>query len=461
MCPQSEAALPRALAAVTGTGSAPAVAVVGAGWSGLSAALALAEAGLRVTLFESAPQAGGRARTVELQTPFGRIAIDNGQHLMVGAYRQTLELVARLGTAALLQRSPLHLQSAAGLSLRAARLPAPLHLGWGVLQAEGLDLRERAAIAWMIVRLRRARWQAGATETVSGLLARYGQPRRLVERLWAPLCVGALNTVPADACARTFAAVLRDTLGADRAASDFVAATAPLGALLPAPALSRLRALGASIRLRTTVRAIAADGPGWRIEPEGNRFAALLLALPPWSAARLVAPLGLDAAPLREFAAEPIATAWAFWRAGAAPRLPRWRLLDEDPVRHHYGQWIFDRGVIGQAHVAGVVVSVASRLAGQPPDSVARGIAEQLRESLGEPGPAAVRVVTERRATFHCTPARPRLRCDHYTRQAPGLWLAGDWLWPDYPATLESAVRSGQQAARAMIASFGAAAAGA
>ncbi len=430
--------------------------MVGAGWSGLAAALTLAEAGLRVTLFESAPQAGGRARTTELGTPFGRIALDNGQHLIVGAYRQALALVERLGAAPRLHRHPMHLASSSGLSLRAAPLPAPLHLGWGLLRARGLAWRERAALIRLMGGLRGAGWTALEGETVEAMLARYRQPARLVERLWTPLCVGALNTLPAHACARAFAAVLRDTLGAEADACDFVAPEAPLGALLPEPALDRLRRLGAAVRLRTTVRELRASPSGWRIggdDEEGH--AALLLALPPWSASRLLGPLGLDVAPLQAFEPEPIATAWALWPADDAPSLPRWLMLDEDPARRHFGQWSFDRGVIGAARVAGVVVSAASRIADVAPEDVARGIADQLQQAFGAPRAAAVRVVTERRATFRCTPGRPRLTCDHYAGRASGLWLAGDWLWPDYPATLESAVRSGQQAARRIVASLG------
>lgn len=426
--------------------------MVGAGWSGLAAAVALAEAGLRVTLFESAPQAGGRARTTELETPFGRLALDNGQHLIVGAYRRTLALAERLGTAPRLHRHPMHLASSSGLSLRAARLPAPLHLGWGLLRARGLAWRERAALLRLMGGLRGAGWTTLEAETVEAMLARYRQPARLVERLWAPLCLGALNTLPTHACARTFAAVLRDTLGAEADACDFIAPDAPLGALLPEPALDRLSRLGAAVRLRTTIRELRASPSGWRVGGDGEAHGALLLALPPWSAARLLAPLGLDVAPLRAFEPEPIATAWALWPAGGAPRLPRWLMLDEEPARRHFGQWSFDRGVIGSARVAGVVVSAASRIADEASEAVAEGIADQLQQAFGGPRAAAVRVVTERRATFRCTPARPRLTCDHYAGRAPGLWLAGDWLWPDYPATLEAAVRSGEQAACAIVA---------
>ncbi|MCM5569147.1 hydroxysqualene dehydroxylase HpnE [Burkholderiaceae bacterium FT117] len=430
--------------------------MVGAGWAGLAAALALAEAGGKVTLFDAAPTPGGRARTVALETPLGRISIDNGQHLIVGAYREAIGLIERLGAGHLLRRHPLSLSSPAGLSLRAPRLPAPLHLGWAALTARGLGPGARGAMLRLMLGLRLAGWRARDGETVAQLLARFGQPGPLVDRLWAPLCIGALNTMPGEACAAAFAAVLRDTLGADRAASDFVGAEAPLGSLLPEPALDRLRALGAEPRLREPVRRLAlrSGNPGlpdrWRIGDAD--FDAVVLALPPWSAARLLEASGVPAGPIARFEPEPIATAWALWPADAAPALPRWSLLDEEPARDRYGQWLFDRGTVAQARLAGIVISAASRLDGVAAERIAAGVSAQLADAFGGPPPAAVKLVTERRATFRCTPGRPRLRPDHLRGQAPGLWLAGDWLWPDYPATLEAAVRSGGEAANMALA---------
>jgi squalene-associated FAD-dependent desaturase len=397
---------------------------------------------------------------VSLETRLGRITVDNGQHLVVGAYRECLALAAALGSDRLLRRVPLALSSPSGLSLRAAPLPAPLHLGWALLRARGLGAGGRLAAVRLMAALRRAAWRTLPGETVAGLLARLRQPQGLVERLWAPLCVGALNTLPEAACAAAFATVLRDTLGGERPDSDFVIADAPLGRLLPEPALERLAALGATIRLRTPVRRLVAQADGWRIGDE--RFDRLLLALPPWSAASLLEASGLPEGRLREFEPEPIATGWALWRADAAPRLPGWSLLDEDAARGHHGQWLFDRGVVqaeGQARsgsrLAGIVISAASRLDGLPPGALAQGLASQLAAAFGGPPPDDIRIVTERRATFRCTPRRPRLQPDCLHPTAPGLWLAGDWLWDDYPATLEAAVRSGIEAARRIAGSTG------
>src|SRR5690606_7325330 len=155
--------------------------------------------------------------------------------------------------------------SPSGLSMRAAPLPAPLHLGWALARASGLGAPERLAVVALMARLRRAGWRPRSGETVAELLRRLRQPPRLVARLWAPLCIGALNTLPEAACAQSFAAVLRDTLGAARSDSDFMTTDVPLGALLPEPALRRLQQLGATVRLRSPVRQIEPVAGGWLI----------------------------------------------------------------------------------------------------------------------------------------------------------------------------------------------------
>ncbi len=445
--------------------------MVGAGWAGLAASLDLARAGLDVTLFESAPVAGGRARTTRLDTPLGGFEIDNGQHLMMGAYTETLNRMTDLGSVAAIARSRLELSIPGTLRFRAGRLPAPLHLAWGLATASGLGLRERLAMARMMQSLRRSAWQAEPRETVSRLLHRLGQPRSLIARIWEPLCVGALNTPIESACASTFCTVLRDTLGSHSSASDFVLASRPLGALLPEPALARLGALGAQLRLGTTIRTLRTDESGWFLSttsrPAGPadelRFDAVVLALPPWSAARLLEALGADTQPLRAYQPEPIATAWALWPAQEALQLEPVCLLAEDPSARRFGQWVFDRGFLDpvaasrstgarmRVRLAGIVISLAGRLDEETGESLGAAIAAQVSTDLGVPQPAAVSLVTERRATFRCVAGLPRLSADHFAGRWPGLWLAGDWLWPGYPATLEAALRSGAATARSIL----------
>lgn len=439
--------------------SGPDLVVVGAGWAGLAAAVHTTRAGLRVHLLDSAPGAGGRAREARLDFGCGPVTLDAGQHLLVGAYRESLALAQLLHDGAPpLERFPLALRDSAGLQLRTARLPAPLHLGVGVLRARGLPLAERIAMLRLMRGLRRTGWRVPQGETVEALLARLRQPAALVERLWSPLCMAALNTVPEQACAAAFAAVLRDTLGAAREASDFVLPRTTLGALIADPAEQWLRARGAQLQWGTTVRAIAPQAGGWRVhagrdEPAVDA-AQLVLAVPPHAAARLLAPLLPDAAQsgsrlarLGRFAYDAITTVYLAWPAPQVPALPRWIMLRESAARGEHGQWLFDRGRCGTQRIAAVVISARARLSDAPVAEIAAGIGRQVAAQLGVPPPAAMRTVTEKRATFRCTPDRPRIEVDAFVAELPGLWLAGDYAWPEYPATLEGAVRSGRRAA--------------
>ncbi|HEY5634812.1 MAG TPA: hydroxysqualene dehydroxylase HpnE [Burkholderiaceae bacterium] len=437
------------------------VAVVGGGWSGIAAAVELALGGCSPALFEAAPALGGRARAVRLSLAGTEITVDNGQHLLLGAYRECLRLIATVNGAQppAMQRARLRLESVDGLSLVPWRLPAPLHLAGALLAARGLGLRERAALVALLAGLRRRQWRVPAGETVAALLARTGQPASLRARLWNPLVVAALNTGAEHACAQTFANVLRDSLGASAAACDFVLADPDLTQLLPAPAERWLHANGATLHLRTTVRAVRPDAGGWRLDTTRGEFAAgaLVLALPPYAAARLIEGEAsrataaqrrtIDA--LQGFRYDSIATVYLAWPARAPLSLPRWVMLDETAGDECWGQWLFDRGERNGLRVAAVVVSARGRLDAIDPARLARGIARQVRTQLDTPEPADARTVVDKRATFRCTPERPRLRPD--SLGAPGFALAGDFAYPEYPATLEAAVRSGVEAARVVL----------
>lgn len=441
------------------------VAIVGAGWAGLSAAIRLTRAGRRVCLLEAAPAAGGRAREAQLDFGFGPVTLDAGQHLMVGAYRESLALARLLhGGDPPVDRYPLALCDTAGLRLKAAPLPAPLHLVLGLLTARGLSPGERVAIARLVGGLRSAGWRALPRETVAQLLARRRQPPALVERLWAPLCVAALNTTVEAASAEVFSAVMRDTLGAARAESDFVLPRTTLGELIARPACDWLRARGAIVAFGATVRAIAPSPPGWQLhatQVAGDRAidaGQIVLAVPPHAAAKLLAPL-VDRAPgaaaqvsrLGEFDYDAIATVYLAWPGAQARSLPRWIMLRESAERGEYGQWLFDRGVFGEHRIAAVVISARGRLSDAPASAIADAVGRQVAAQLGVPVAPSRRVVTEKRATFRCTPDRPRFEADTLAAEFPGLWLAGDFAWPDYPATLEGAVRSGRVAAEHVL----------
>lgn len=414
------------------------VAVVGGGWAGCTAALTLAEAGVAVTLYEAARTLGGRARAVALD---GR-ALDNGQHILLGAYEQTLHLIERLSPANNgLWRLPLALRQPPEFALVCPSLPAPLHLAAGLLRAEGLDWPEKLAAALWVRRLLGADAAAESALTV-GELTR-DQPDKLNRLLWHPLCVSALNTAPDAACAKVFRNVIRDAFGRRRRHSDLVLPRRDLTELLPAPAAARLGELGSTVRTSTRILGIEPEGDALAVATRETRtvYTHVVIAVAPQHVSALTARLQALAPLARKLAGyryEPIATGYVQYD-------PTFRL--DAPLLALGGpaQFVFDRG---QSHgQAGLLAFVASAAADLDPDWLDAADA-QLRR-IAKPGPVQWRrVVTEKQATYACTPglARPSVRTAH-----PRVFLAGDYTTGPYPATLESATRSGLQSARSLL----------
>src|SRR5688572_5600040 len=227
------------------------VAVVGAGYAGMAAAVALSHKGVPVTVFESGPLPGGRARRIVSQGH----ELDNGQHIFVGAYTELFRLMRTVGVPAkALLRYPLEVRYAANFSLRARPLPAPFGLAAGVLLAEGVPLAERLGALRFMAALRRLRFRVDPDITVKQFLDDHGQHGGMRRYLWAPLCVSALNTPLDQASTNAFLAALRDTLAGGAEESDFLLPRVDLSRLFPEPAADFIRARGGEVRCGTTVR---------------------------------------------------------------------------------------------------------------------------------------------------------------------------------------------------------------
>lgn len=437
------------------------VAVVGGGWAGCAAALELARAGVRVTLFEAQRTLGGRARSLQV----GGATLDNGQHIMLGAYSETLRLMRRAGLRESrgFLRLPLQMrypEGSGGIDFAAPRLPAPFHLAWALLRARGLDRADRLALARFTTSARWMGWTLDHDCTVSELLDRFEQTGRVVNLLWRPLCIAALNTAPEKASARVFLQVLGDSLGARRAASDMLLPRTDLTAAFPSAAARYIEKRGGAVHAGARVESIAPEAGRWQLCVSGGAVGgvlnvavdAVVLATSPNAAAALVRGLegmGGLAAQLDAFTYEPITT--CYLQYGRELRLARpFYALQDDAANGRFGQFVFDRGQLEPQHAGllAVVASASGSAAALEQDLLAQAMAIQLSEAFAQPGLAAPgwsRVITEKRATFACVPglARPS-----NATALPGLVLAGDYTDSKYPATLETAVRSGVACAR-------------
>src|SRR3954469_5860586 len=178
------------------------VAIVGGGYAGMAAAATLATRGIKTTVFEAARQLGGRARRLDYRD----VALDNGLHILIGAYTETLRLIELVNPAhaGALLRLPLEWNVEGEFHLRAARLPAPLHLLVGLVSAQGLSIAEKLSAARFLAALRARRSLLERDISVETLLGQHAQSEKLRRVLWRPLCVAALNTPPVMASAQVF-----------------------------------------------------------------------------------------------------------------------------------------------------------------------------------------------------------------------------------------------------------------
>lgn len=425
------------------------VAVIGGGWAGLAAAVRLADRGVQVDVFEAARTLGGRARRIDI----GGAVLDNGQHLLIGAYRACFALMRHVGVPeGTWQRLPLALECPGRFRFVAPRLPAPLHILAGVIPAQGLTVRDKLGLLrWMAV-LAISRYRAPAGTTVAQWTA--GLPAAVRRHMIDPLCVAALNTPAEQASARIFAAVLRDSLGASARDSDLVLPRRDLGATLPDHAARWLAAHGGTIHPGAAVGSIAPTATGWGIDRSQTCYDGIVLATPPWVARTLLAELRMPSLQttlekLDGLEYEPITT--VYLRPAQPLVLPRPMVaLDTDASGAH-GQFAFDRGATGgpPGWIA-VVISAARASRELSQAELVSACAAQLTAHLGVTvEPAEARVITEKRATFRCTPDLTR---PPNALPMAGLVLAGDYTEGEYPATLEHAVRSGEYAAGLLLA---------
>jgi len=425
------------------------VAVIGGGYAGMAAAVELAARGVPVTVFETSKQLGGRARRIEHRGT----ALDNGLHILIGAYRETLRLIRLVNPAhaSALLRLPFEWHIHREFSLAAGRLPAPLHLLGALLTARGIEWNERLAAARFLHALRKSRFTLAHDVSVERLLEQHRQSEKLKRVLWRPLCVAALNTPPAIASAQVFLNVLRDSLNAARGDSDVVLARVDLSALFPEPAATWITQRGGEVLTARRVTSIDPVENGFAVEAAGQRqtFSHVICALPPHQVNAFligITALSEPAAAIERLHYQPIHSVWLQYPTPVA--LPSPMLGFSQGLIH----WVFDREKLcGQRGLIGAVISAEGAHQELGQDELGVRVHHELKRELGGlPDPLWQRVIAEKRATFACTPGLSR------PPQATALrnfFLAGDYTASDYPASLEAAVRSGIRCAELVRAS--------
>ena len=423
------------------------VGIIGGGYGGMAAAVKLAEQGIPVTVFESAKQLGGRARGML----YNQTQLDNGQHILLGCYRHTLQLIEQVGGNIRRDflRLPLQLTLNNCFELKAPALHAPFHLLVGLLSAKGLSFTQRVSAARFMLAMRRINYSLPHDKIALKLLHEYGQDDQLIRLLWEPICISALNTPVFKASAQILLNVLRDSLNGPRSDSDMLLPRVDFSTLFPDRAAEYITQHGGQVitscgvdqitTIANEIELVTASG--------SQRFSHVICAASPANSSRLfgtVPELSKISAQIEALNFQPIYTVYLQYPESV--RLPN-AMLGLDQC---FTQWLFDKGrIAGQHGLIAAVISAEGLHQRLVHAELAQEVARELREELGiTDTPLWQHVIAEKRATFSC---EPELLRPSHTTPMPNLFLAGDYTAGDYPATLEGAVMSGIRCAQSIL----------
>ncbi len=423
--------------------------IVGGGWAGLSCAVELTRLGHSVQLFESARQLGGRARRIVM----ANTTVDNGQHLLLGAYYHTLRLLAFLGVPdSTFLRQPLHLSLRDShnqlIELKTADWPAPLNLLFGLLRAKGFGLTDRLRALQFGAQLWRHKVMPECDISVDDLLQQQHQTASLIQRLWKPLCLASLNTPIEAASAQVFVRVLTDTFCHQQHDADVLLPRVDLSMLLPDRAVEYIEQHGGKVHLSHRVDQLLVENAqvtGVLCHDMIHTTDCVVLALPPHACLPLIKPVAALqnlAYHLGGFSYEPICTVYIQYPTTVSTDQPMEGLLGT------IAQWVIDRRITGQHGLMAVVISGPGSHMQLDHTQLANQVCTELKQAFPHwPQPDDVQVICEKRATFSCRIDINRIRPDNATA-IPNLWLAGDYTNTGYPATIEGAVQSGLRCAQ-------------
>ena len=444
----------------------------------MAAAVAAAESSANITVFEATSTLGGRARAFTTKGPDGAyLTLDNGQHILIGAYSEALKMMQRVGLDLneCLLRLPLSMPYPDGSGLQtppwASHLPAPLNAAAAIATARGWHWRDKLALVKASMGWQFAKFQCSPLLSVADLCA--SLPSRVMDDLIQPLCVSALNTPVEESSAQVFLRVMQDALfgkgyaGFD--ASDLLLPRRDLSQLFPEAAAHWLQSRHGDrlvLRRGTRVQSLSNTGTQWRLnlQADGDTFSESFdhviwaTSAKPAAQAMLAAALQKDLPASSKTALErwaaiagtlPFTAITTVYARSRSARLssPMLALRASPNDRQAPAQFVFDRGLLSphDPSAQGVLAFVVSASQGDRADLQERGL-DQSANQLGLTDLQPLQTIVEKRATFACTPGllRPNLE------MAPGLWAAGDYVQGPYPATLEGAVRSGLAAAKAI-----------
>lgn len=433
------------------------VGIIGGGIAGLAAAAKLAEKGIKSTILEAGSQLGGRARNVSVEFNSQVVLLDNGQHILLGAYQETLALLRLIGVdeKQALMRLPLTLETISIGTLPSFKLSTPNYLPFplnqlvGFLCCKGLLLSERWRVLTFVLGLKQTGFHLAVDEPLADYLNRKKQSTKTVALLWEPLCLAALNTPIHKASSKVFLNVLKDTFNAKKHDSDLLLPKQGLSQLFAQPITRYINKHSSEVLTNHRVTDISSIEDGFNVKSKGKsfEFSHVIIATSNLRLKNVASGIPNLAGPIEitnQYQHQPIYTIYLQYATDT--KLPRPML----GLSGGMSQWAFDRGSLcGQHGLIAVIISAEGKHQKMSHDALALAVANELHRAFPAiRKPKWHQVIAEKRATFSCDVNLPRPA--NSTRQT-NLFIAGDYTYGDYPATIEGAVRSGFKAANMVI----------
>jgi squalene-associated FAD-dependent desaturase len=436
--------------------------ILGGGFAGLACGVALAKAGRRVTILEKKPHLGGRAYS--FADPESRQIVDNGQHLFMGCYRHTRRFLAEIGTDELLVFSKkirvdyADAQGGRDTLSCPAWLGSPLHLAWGVLGLRGIGLSDKTGLMRLDRYIKSIKDKVEVpsdldTVTVRQWLDGLGQSRLIQQRLFDPIALGALNDDPEVAAATGFVQVLREIFYRDVESTRLGVAAVGLSELYTGAARAYIEKRGGKVLESCKLAALIEEGGRVKgaLTEAGERFEAdaVVSTLAPWDLKKLTLPAALRGP-------------WEALRAAPIVSVCLWldRPVITEPLVGMLGteiQWVFNKSRIlrlkGGGQYLSLVISGAHKQIGWDPKEILAACERDLAKCFPVFAAAKVqrwKVVKEPFATLSPVPGSDVQRPSRSSGMS-GFFFAGDWTRTGLPATIESAVLSGDLAAEAVL----------
>lgn len=427
--------------------------IIGAGWAGIAAAVELTRKGHPCLLLEAAQQAGGRSRSVH----YPDISVDNGQHLMIGAYHHMLRSMKHIGINIddMFLRESLRIdvypKNKNTILIKTAKLPAPFHLAGGIAMTKGLPVMDKIHALSFMTKVAVSNFKIAKDCTVKQYLDKFCHSQLFIDAFLEPLCLAALNTPIELASTQVFFNVLRDSFKHNASDSDLLLPKKCLSQIYPDHALRYLKQHGSDYKLDTRVSEILVENgkvTGIRCSERMIKTNKVIVATTPTAASRIMQASNMPASmykALNKLRSQPVSTVYLQFNKNV--RLPYYMTGMTGTIT----QWLFDRRFCGQPGLIAAVMSAKGLQTALDKTVLIDVVKNEIAALFPElKNPVRTIAIREKRATFSAVKNIQSLRPTQKT-EIKGCYLAGDYTLTPYPSTIEGAVMSGIQCAKLLL----------